>query len=134
MTSKMLASDLSMTNWLPITSAPRDGYTHILVLYERHSPMCFTKTPSGKLKPTTSRDFGMEVNQAVFVPDKKQWRIFYQPVMFEPFCGQINSNDVLGWMPLPRAPKGSGAKMHRKQQAYYKRRDARWRKAGILKD
>lgn len=114
-------------------TAPRDGWTHILVLYERHTPTCFVQTPSGKYKPTTSRDYGMEVNQALYVPKVKQWRIFYQPVMFEPACMQINEPDVLAWMPLPKRPEGSGNALFRKQRAYYKRRDARWRREGLLK-
>lgn len=113
-------------------SAPRDDHTHVLVLYERHSPKAFTQTASGRYKPTMSRDYGMAVNQAVYVKAAKQWRIFYQPVMFEPFVGQINEADVLAWMPLPEVPQGSGGKIYRKQRAHYKRRDARWRKEGLI--
>jgi hypothetical protein len=106
-------------------TAPRNGWTHCLVLYQRHD---------GRHLGRGFEDAGMEVNQAVYVPDAKQWRIHYQPVMFEPFCGQINEESVLAWMSLPERPHGCGPLMRRKQQAYYKRRDARWRKEGILKD
>lgn len=122
-----------MTNWLSMTSAPRNGYTHILILYERHAPNTFVQTPSGKWKSSMPPDAGMAVNQALYNRETKQWRLFYQPVMFEPVSPVLNEQDVLAWMPLPVVPAGSGIKMHRKQRAYVKRRDARWRKEGILK-
>ncbi len=121
-----------MDDWRPLRTAPKDGYTCVLLVYERHPCNSFAKTHSGKLKPTYPSD--IRVNQGIWDKEYKQWKVWYESCNFEPPSFYFNSGDILAWMPLPPLPFKVHQRMRQKQKAYYKRRHIRWKKQGIIKD
>ncbi len=77
-------------------TAPRDGWTPILLYYRRHD------------SDTMDRNGDIyEVNQAQWIPEEKQWRVWYRSVTFEPACNQFNQQRAMRWMPLPGHPRHS---------------------------
>ncbi len=86
---------MSTHDWQPMDTAPRDGYTHVLLCYVRHYPI----TLSSDWEPS------YEVNQGVWDREAKQWRVWYQRCDFEPPEFVFNDGDrVVNWMPLPPKP------------------------------